>query len=167
VALRKTVVVLAVLALAVLPGVPGPGAASAVPGPGVPDLESVAKRLAAPATQEAAILALREVGDPSVGTLLRALKDGALYRWKGRLAILGDDGALKDLAGQPIVDDRGQPVSPAEGQEAIALDVPAPVISLALWMRFRSRQDESFAGRLLAAMRQQFGGHAVRPAGKD
>ncbi|OGL28382.1 MAG: urea ABC transporter permease subunit UrtB, partial [Candidatus Rokubacteria bacterium RIFCSPLOWO2_12_FULL_69_21] len=99
-----------------------PGAASAVPGPGVPDLESVAKRLAAPATQEAAILALREISDPSVGTLLRALKDGALYRWKGRLAILGDDGVLKDLAGQPIVDDRGQPVSPAEGQEAIALE---------------------------------------------
>ncbi|OGK95049.1 MAG: urea ABC transporter permease subunit UrtB, partial [Candidatus Rokubacteria bacterium RIFCSPHIGHO2_02_FULL_69_13] len=88
----------------------------------MPDLESVAKRLAAPATQEAAILALREVGDPSVGSLLRALKDGALYRWKGRLVILGDDGALKDLAGQPIVDDRGQPVSPAEGQEAIALE---------------------------------------------
>ncbi|MFZ1059933.1 MAG: urea ABC transporter permease subunit UrtB [Candidatus Rokuibacteriota bacterium] len=121
-ALGKTVVVLAVLALPVLPGVPGPGAASAVPGSGVPDLESVAKRLAAPATQEAAVLALREISDPSVGTLLRALKDGALYRWKGRLAILGDDGALKDLAGQPIVDDRGQPVSPAEGQEAIALE---------------------------------------------
>ena len=50
-------------------------------------------------------------------------------------------------------------------QEAIGLDVPAPVISLALWMRFRSRQDESYAGKLLAAMRQQFGGHAVRPAG--
>jgi len=50
-------------------------------------------------------------------------------------------------------------------QEAIDLDVPAPVISLALWMRFRSRQDESYAGKLLAAMRQQFGGHAVRPAG--
>src|SRR3972149_4680543 len=50
-------------------------------------------------------------------------------------------------------------------QEAIDLDVPAPVISLALWMRFRSRQDESNAGKLPAAMRQQFGGHAVRPAG--
>jgi 6-phosphogluconate dehydrogenase len=49
-------------------------------------------------------------------------------------------------------------------QEAIDLAVPAPVISLALWMRFRSRQDESFAGKLLAAMRQQFGGHAVKPA---
>ena len=94
----------------------------AAAGPGALDLEAVARQLAVPATQEAAILALREVSDPSVGTLLRALKDGALYRWKGRLAILGDDGALKDLAGQPIVDDRGQPVSPAEGQEAIGLE---------------------------------------------
>jgi len=51
-------------------------------------------------------------------------------------------------------------------EEAIDLDVPAPVISLALWMRFRSRQDESYAGKLLAAMRQQFGGHAVKPAGE-
>jgi 6-phosphogluconate dehydrogenase len=51
-------------------------------------------------------------------------------------------------------------------QEAIDLDVPAPVISLALWMRFRSRQDESYAGKLLAAMRQQFGGHAVKASGQ-
>jgi 6-phosphogluconate dehydrogenase len=51
-------------------------------------------------------------------------------------------------------------------QEAIDLDVPAPVISLALWMRFRSRQDESYAGKLLAAMRQQFGGHAVKGSGQ-
>jgi 6-phosphogluconate dehydrogenase len=40
--------------------------------------------------------------------------------------------------------------------------VPAPVITLALLQRLRSRDDESFADRLLAAMRQQFGGHAVR-----
>jgi urea transport system permease protein len=122
VALGKAVVGLASLALLVVLGVTGPGVATAAPGPGLSDIESVAKRLAAPATQEAAILALQAVSDPSVETLLRALKDGALYRWKGRLAILGDDGALKDLAGQPIVDDRGQPVSPAEGQEAIALE---------------------------------------------
>ncbi len=121
-ALGKAVAGLASLALLVLLGVTGPGVATAAPGPGLPDIESVAKRLAAPATQEAAILALQAVSDPSVETLLRALKDGTLYRWKGRLAILGDDGALKDLAGQPIVDDRGQPVSPAEGQEAIALE---------------------------------------------
>jgi 6-phosphogluconate dehydrogenase len=47
-------------------------------------------------------------------------------------------------------------------QEAIDLDVPAPVITLALLARLRSRDDASFADRLLAAMRQQFGGHAVR-----
>lgn len=46
--------------------------------------------------------------------------------------------------------------------EAIDLDIPAPVISLALMMRFVSRQDESYAAKLLAAMRQAFGGHAVK-----
>jgi 6-phosphogluconate dehydrogenase len=46
--------------------------------------------------------------------------------------------------------------------EAIELDVPAPVITLALQMRFVSRQDESFAAKLLAAMRNQFGGHAIK-----
>lgn len=46
--------------------------------------------------------------------------------------------------------------------EAIDLDIPAPVITLALQMRLASRQENSFAARLLAALRQQFGGHAVR-----
>lgn len=46
-------------------------------------------------------------------------------------------------------------------KESIDLAVPAPVISLALQMRFRSRQENTFSGRLLAAMRNQFGGHAV------
>lgn len=46
--------------------------------------------------------------------------------------------------------------------EAIALDVPAPVITLSLLERLRSRDDDSFADRLLAAMRNQFGGHAIR-----
>jgi 6-phosphogluconate dehydrogenase len=45
--------------------------------------------------------------------------------------------------------------------EAIDLDVPAPVITHSLFARFVSRQEESFAARLLAAMRNQFGGHAV------
>ncbi len=48
--------------------------------------------------------------------------------------------------------------------EAIDLDVPAPVITLALMARFISRQDESYAAKLLAALRNQFGGHAVKPA---
>ncbi len=48
--------------------------------------------------------------------------------------------------------------------EAIDEDVPAPVITLALLMRFASRQDESYGAKLLAAMRNQFGGHAVMRA---
>ena len=47
-------------------------------------------------------------------------------------------------------------------QEAIDLDVPAPVITLSLVQRLRSRDETSYADRLLAAMRAQFGGHAVR-----
>jgi 6-phosphogluconate dehydrogenase len=46
--------------------------------------------------------------------------------------------------------------------EAIDLDVPAPVITHALIARLRSRDADSFADRLLAAMRNQFGGHAVK-----
>ena len=48
--------------------------------------------------------------------------------------------------------------------EAIALDVPAPVITQSLLARLRSRDEEAFADRLLAAMRNAFGGHGVRPA---
>jgi len=66
-----------------------------------------------------------------------------------------------DLAGlRGYVDDSG------EGrwtiQAAIDLDVPAPVITLSLFERFHSRQPESFAAKVLAAMRKGFGGHAVK-----
>jgi 6-phosphogluconate dehydrogenase len=47
-------------------------------------------------------------------------------------------------------------------QEAIDLDVPAPLITLSLLMRFRSRQDDSFSAKVLAALRNEFGGHAVQ-----
>ena len=73
-------------------------------------------------------------------------------------AALAEDPKLASL--QAYVDDSG------EGrwtvQESIDLGVPTPVISLSLQARFRSRQDNSFGARLLAAMRNQFGGHAVR-----
>ena len=49
-------------------------------------------------------------------------------------------------------------------QEAIDLDVPAPVITLSLLMRLRSRQDDSFGGKVIAALRNEFGGHAVKKA---
>jgi 6-phosphogluconate dehydrogenase len=76
---------------------------------------------------------------------------------------LAADADLSAIA--PYVSDSG------EGRwtvfEAINLDVPAPVITLALQMRFVSRQDDSYGARLLAAMRQGFGGHAVRKASED
>ncbi|HQF71993.1 MAG TPA: decarboxylating 6-phosphogluconate dehydrogenase [Promineifilum sp.] len=73
-------------------------------------------------------------------------------------AALAEDPELSDL--------RGWVADSGEGRwtvfEAIDHDVPAPVITLALQMRFVSRQDESYAAKLLAAMRNQFGGHAVK-----
>jgi 6-phosphogluconate dehydrogenase len=47
-------------------------------------------------------------------------------------------------------------------QTAIELDVPAPVITASLFERFHSRQDESYAAKVLAALRKGFGGHAVK-----
>ena len=74
---------------------------------------------------------------------------------------LAEDPLLESL--QAYVEDSG------EGrwtvQEAVDLAVPAPVITLALQQRFRSRQEEPFGARLLAALRNQFGGHAVRRTG--
>jgi 6-phosphogluconate dehydrogenase len=46
--------------------------------------------------------------------------------------------------------------------EAIDLDVPAPVITLSLLTRFRSRQEDSFGAKVIAALRNEFGGHAVK-----
>jgi 6-phosphogluconate dehydrogenase len=71
---------------------------------------------------------------------------------------LAENPAMKGIA--PYVSDSG------EGRwtvaEAIDLDVPAPVITLSLLQRLRSRDSESYADRLLSAMRNQFGGHAIK-----
>ncbi len=68
------------------------------------------------------------------------------------------DAALTDL--RAYVDDSG------EGRwtvnEAVARAVPVPAISAALYARFASRQQESFAMRFIAALRNEFGGHAVK-----
>ncbi len=61
---------------------------------------------------------------------------------------------------KPWVDDSGEGRWTVE--DAVEKAVPAPTIALALFARFRSRRDNSFADRLLAALRNQFGGHAVR-----
>ncbi len=110
------------LAAFLLLGLAGPGGAATAPGSGHPDVPSLAKQLAVPARQEAAIVALGELADPSVEVLLRALKDGALYPWKDGIALLADDGTLRDISGEPLLDAAGSPVSPASGEEAIALD---------------------------------------------
>jgi 6-phosphogluconate dehydrogenase len=76
--------------------------------------------------------------------------------------------ALKEnpeMAGiAPYVSDSG------EGRwtvaEAIDLDVPAPVITLSLLQRLTSRDSDSYSDKLLAAMRNQFGGHAIKAAAK-
>ena len=71
--------------------------------------------------------------------------------------------------GQGLEGIRGWVADSGEGrwtvQTALDLDVPAPVITLSLQMRFRSRQDESYGAQVIAALRNQFGGHAVKPAG--
>jgi 6-phosphogluconate dehydrogenase len=108
-----------------------------------------------------AILKAKEPFDLDLHQVAEAWRFGTVIRsWLLDLTAraLDDDAGLADIA--PWVDDSG------EGRwtvkEAIDLAVPAPVISEALYARFRSRRDDNFADKLLAAMRHQFGGHAVK-----
>ncbi len=68
--------------------------------------------------------------------------------------------------GQDLDNLKGWVADSGEGrwtvQEAIDKDVPAPVITLSLLTRFRSRQDDSYGAKVLAALRNEFGGHAVK-----
>jgi 6-phosphogluconate dehydrogenase len=74
---------------------------------------------------------------------------------------LDKDPGLSSIRG--YVDDSG------EGRWTLlaALDenVPAPITALALFNRLASRQDESFSAKVIAALRNEFGGHAVKPEG--
>ncbi len=95
-----------------------------------------------------------------LGAVARIWQHGSVIRsWLLELiaAALAEDAELEEIA--PLVPDSG------EGrwtvQEAIDLDQPAPVITLALIQRLRSRDECSYSDRLLAVMRRQFGGHAV------
>jgi 6-phosphogluconate dehydrogenase len=91
----------------------------------------------------------------------RIWQNGSVVRsWLLDLAArtLESDSSLSEI--KPWVADSG------EGRwtvfESIDLAVPAPVITLALQMRFASRDEENFTARMLAALRNQFGGHAVK-----
>ena len=71
---------------------------------------------------------------------------------------LAEDPHLESV--KAYVDDSGEGRWTVE--DAVEKAVPAPAITAALYARFRSRRDNSFADRLLAALRHKFGGHAVR-----
>ncbi|MFL6120717.1 phosphogluconate dehydrogenase (NAD(+)-dependent, decarboxylating) [Actinophytocola sp.] len=99
-----------------------------------------------------------------VPATVKAWQRGTVVRsWLLDLLVraLDSDPELDDLRG--YVEDSGEGRWTVE--EAINLAVPAPVISAALFARFRSRQDDSPAMRAVASLRNQFGGHAVHTAG--
>lgn len=86
---------------------------------------------------------------------------GSVVRsWLLELAVLAlkQDPGLENIKG--YVEDSGEGKWTVEA--AIELNVPAHVISSSLYSRFESRQNDSFAMKLLAALRNQFGGHAVK-----
>jgi 6-phosphogluconate dehydrogenase len=101
-------------------------------------------------------LDLREIaGIWRYGSVVRSWLLELLYA-----AFEQDGSELEGIAG--YVEDSG------EGRwtlfEAVNESVPAPAISAALFARFASRQDESFAAKVAAALRNQFGGHAIKAA---
>ena len=98
-----------------------------------------------------------------VPATIKAWQRGTVVRsWLLDLLVraLDSDPELDDLRG--YVEDSGEGRWTVE--EAINHSVPAPVISAALFARFASRQDDSPAMRAVAALRNQFGGHAVQKA---
>ncbi|MBI5418524.1 MAG: decarboxylating 6-phosphogluconate dehydrogenase [Deltaproteobacteria bacterium] len=76
---------------------------------------------------------------------------------------LSRDPSLSGLA--PYVEDSGEGRWTLE--RSIEAGVPLPAIGLSLFMRFFSRQDSSFAMRMIAALRNEFGGHAVKAAAPE
>ena len=86
---------------------------------------------------------------------------GSVVRsWLNELAerAFANSSDLANLRG--YVDDSGEGRWTVD--EAMRLDVPAPVITLSLLTRLRSRQQESFSAKVIAALRNEFGGHAVK-----
>ena len=108
-----------------------------------------------------AILEKKEEFDLDLANIAEIWRHGSVVRsWLLDLTAraLQENPDLDGIA--PWVSDSG------EGRwtvfEAIDLDVPAPVITQSLLARLRSRAEDSFSDKLLAAMRNQFGGHAVK-----
>jgi 6-phosphogluconate dehydrogenase len=96
-----------------------------------------------------------------LGQIAKLWNHGSVVRsWLNELAerAFARDDQLAAIRG--YVEDSGEGRWTVE--EAMRLDVPAPVITLSLLARFRSRQQESFGAKVIAALRHEFGGHAVQ-----
>ena len=109
------------------------------------------------------ILAARDDLIDDVGAIFEAWQRGTVVRsWLLELLVkaLNQDPDLDDIRG--FVADSGEGRWTVE--EAVQQAVPAPVISAALFARFDSRQEDSPAMKAVAALRQQFGGHATKPS---
>ena len=106
--------------------------------------------------------------DLDLAAVARMWQNGSVIRsW---LLDLAGDAFEKE--GNDLADLKGWVADSGEGRwtvaEAIARDVPAPVITLALVQRLRSRREpDSFSDRVLAALRNEFGGHAVKSSGDE
>ncbi len=104
-----------------------------------------------------------------LGSIARLWNHGSVVRsWLLELAerAFAEDPRLETIKG--YVQDSGEGRWTVE--EAMDLNVPAPAIALSLFRRFASRQEESFGAKVIAALRREFGGHAVKtgegPGGK-
>jgi 6-phosphogluconate dehydrogenase len=111
-----------------------------------------------------AILQKKEEFGLDLGQIAQIWQHGSVVRsWLLDLTAeaLQENQSMEGIA--PFVPDSG------EGRwtvfEAIDLDVPAPVITHSLMTRFRSRDSYSYTDRLLSAMRNKFGGHAIKKEG--
>ena len=96
-----------------------------------------------------------------LGQIAKLWNHGSVVRsWLNELAerAFSRDEQLAGIRG--YVEDSGEGRWTVE--EALRLDVPAPVITLSLLARLRSRQEESFGAKVIAALRKEFGGHAVQ-----
>ncbi len=96
-----------------------------------------------------------------LGEIAKLWNHGSVVRsWLNELAerALSYDDQLDAIRG--YVEDSGEGRWTVD--EALRLDVPAPVITLSLIARLRSRQKESFGAKVIAALRHEFGGHAVQ-----
>jgi 6-phosphogluconate dehydrogenase len=109
------------------------------------------------------LLAAKEDFNLDLGAIAENWTRGSVIRsWLLDLTVdeLAKDPRLDELSS--YVDDSGEGRWTVDA--SVELAVPAPVITAALQMRFRSRQDNPLGGKMLAAMRNGFGGHAVKKA---